>query len=182
MTPSLRCRLHRNETLKILQQPLDVIEFDLRALGIGEAAAELFENPAHPLHIDLPGNLARQTAAEFTPVQRASKRIALVAAALLAAGAVAGAVALAFAIALLHRFSEALGALAHRIQRLALRIHGAIGVAFAELATGVAHRVVGFAEAVLAVTLLRIAVLALLTLLTLLTLLAALALPHAAPG
>src|SRR5580700_8516868 len=169
----------------ILQQPLDVIEFDLRTLRIGEAAAQFFQNPAHPLHIDFAGNLHRQVITELAPVQRPSQRIALVAAALLPSGAIAGAIALAVAIALLHRFGETLGALAQRIQRLALRIHGAIGIALAELAAGVAHRVVGLAEAVLAVTGLRIAVLtllALLALLPLLPLLAALALPHAAFG
>jgi hypothetical protein len=45
------------EALIILQQPLDVIEFDLRALRIGKAAAQFFQNPAHPLHIDLAGIL-----------------------------------------------------------------------------------------------------------------------------
>ena len=54
--------------LVILQQPLDVIEFDLRALGIGEAAAEFFQYPAHPLHIDFAGNLHGKVIAEFTPV------------------------------------------------------------------------------------------------------------------
>ena len=60
-----------------------------------------------------------------------------------------------------------------------MRIHRAVGVALAELAAGIAHRAVGLAEAVLAVALLRIAVLALLALLALL---AALALSHAALG
>ena len=39
----------------ILQQPLDVIEFDLRAGRIGETAAQFFEDPAHPLHSISPG-------------------------------------------------------------------------------------------------------------------------------
>jgi hypothetical protein len=43
--------------LIILQQPLEVIEFNLRALRIGKTAAEFFQNPAHPLHIDFAGNL-----------------------------------------------------------------------------------------------------------------------------
>src|ERR1700712_2426715 len=49
----------------ILQQPLDVIEFDLRALRIAEAAAQFLENPAHPLHVDFAGDLDRQVVAEF---------------------------------------------------------------------------------------------------------------------
>src|ERR1700730_17973257 len=149
----------------MLEQPLDVIELDLRALRIGQAAAELFENPAHPLHIDFAGNFYRQVVAELAPVQRPPQGIALVAAALLSAGAIAWTVALSVAVALLHGFSQTLGALAQRIQRLALRIRGGMGVTLAEPAAGVAHRVVGFAEAVLVIGRLRIAVLALLTLL-----------------
>src|SRR6266851_1220924 len=161
-------RLCAIEPLIILQQPLDVIEFDLRALRIGKTAAEFFQNPAHPLHVDFAGNLHRQIVAEFAPTQRPSERIVAVGAALLPAGAIARGVALSVAIALLHRLRQALGALAQRFQRLALRIHGALGVAFAELAAGVAHGGIGLAAAVLAV--------ALVALLTLLALLAALAL------
>src|SRR5207247_3575899 len=115
------------------------------------------------------------------PVQRPSERIGAIGTALLPADAIAGTVALSL-IALLHRLRETLGALAQRIQRAALRIHRAIGVALAELAAGIAHRGIGFAEAILALALLRVAVLPLLPLLPLLTLLAALALSHAALG
>jgi len=108
------------------------------------------------------------------------------AAALLPASAITRAVALSLAIALLHPFSEALGALAQRFQRAALRIHGAVGVALAQPAAGVAHRGIGFAEAILAVALIPLlallALLPLLALLAALTLLAALALSHAALG
>jgi hypothetical protein len=55
--------------LIILQQPLDIVELDLRTLGIGEAAAKLLQNPAYPLYIDFAGNLHRQVIAEFAPVQ-----------------------------------------------------------------------------------------------------------------
>jgi hypothetical protein len=76
-----------------------------------------------------------------------------------------------------------LGAFAHRIERLALRIDRALGVAFAKLAAGVAHRAVGFAETVVAVvSLLRIAILSLLTLLAFLAFLTGLTLAHAAFG
>src|SRR3984957_15962720 len=170
----------------ILQQPLDVIEFDLRAGRIGEAAAQFFQDAAHPLHVDLAGDLDREVVAEFAPVQRPSQRIALIAAALLPAGAIAGTVALAVAIALLHRFRKALGALAQRLQRLALRVHRPIGVTLAQPAAGIAHRAVGLAEAVLAVAIVSLFVLlALLTLLALLAalaLLALLALPETALG
>src|SRR5437016_1815638 len=170
-------RLHyKNAALIVFQQPLDVIKFDLRALRIGEAAAEFFQNAANPLHIDFTGDLHRVIIAVFVPVQRPSERIGAIGTALLPADAIAGTVALSL-IALLHRLRETLGALAQRIQRAALRIHRAIGVALAELAAGIAHRGIGFAETILALALLGI-----LTGLPLLTLLAALALSHAALG
>ena len=74
--------------------------------------------------------------AEFAAVQRPSERIVAVGAALLPARAIARGVALPVAIALLHRLRQALGALAQRFQRLALRIHRAIGVTFAKPAAG----------------------------------------------
>src|SRR5436190_12029018 len=160
----------------ILQQPLDVVEFDLRAVGIGEAAAELFEDAADALDVDLAGDLHREVVAEFATAQRTAERIGLVAAALLAAGAVAGtgAVLLAVAVALPHGFRHALRTLTQRLQRLALRIDGTVGIAFAETAGGVAHRVVGLIEAILAV--------ALIARLPLLARVAALAGTHAALG
>jgi hypothetical protein len=42
--------------LVVLQQPLNVVELDLRPRRIGQAAAQLFQDPAHPLHIDLAGD------------------------------------------------------------------------------------------------------------------------------
>src|SRR5580693_1198059 len=99
--------------LKILQQSLDVIELDLRALRIGQTAAQLLQNPAHPLHVDFTGYLYRHIVTEFAPAQRPSKRIAPVATALLTARAITRAVvALAIAIALLHGLCEILGTLA----------------------------------------------------------------------
>src|SRR5262249_38293567 len=89
------------------------------------------------------------------------------------------------AVTLLHRLGEALGALAQRVQRPALRIDGAVGIAFAEPAGGVAHRRIGLVEAVLAIALLAaltLLALALLSLLAALALLAALSRSHAALG
>src|ERR1700733_3647798 len=164
----------------ILQQPLDVIEFDLGPLRVTQPPAKLFENPAHPLYIDLTGNLHRQIVAEILPMHRASQGIALGAVARLTAGAgTAGAVALAVAVLLLHGLGEALRSLAQGIQCLALRIDGAIGVALAELAAGIAHGAIGRAEAILVIAL---AVAVLTWLLALLTLLTALARSHAALG
>src|SRR4051812_41361460 len=171
----------------ILQQPLDVIEFDLRAQWVAEAAAQFLENPAYPLHVDLAGNLHRQIVAEFAAAQWPAQRIAVAAAALLPAGAIAGAIVLPVAVARLHLLREVLGALAQRVQRLALRIHCAIGIAFAEPAVGIAHRGVGIAKTVVTVAVVALLTLvALLSVLPLLALLALLALlpllPHAALG
>src|SRR4029077_6861666 len=108
MTPSVP---HRKRSI-ILQQPLDVIELDLRAVRIAEAAAELFQNSARPLHVDFAGNHLRQFVAEFASAQRTSERIGLIAAILLTAHAVAGSVGLPVAVSLMHRLRHALGALA----------------------------------------------------------------------
>src|ERR1700737_5318375 len=157
--------------LIILEQSLDIIEFDLRALRVGETAAQFFEDPAYPLHVDLAGDLHGIIVGVFVAVQRPSERIVQIAVALLAAHAVTRAVALSVALALLHRLGERLGALAQRVQRLALRIHGAIGITFSELASGIAHRGVRLAEPVF-IALLVALLAALLTLLALFALLA----------
>src|SRR4030088_1058399 len=177
------------EALIILQQPLDVIELDLGPLRIGEAAAQFFQNAAHPLDIDLAGNLHRQIVTVFAPAQRPPERIVGVGAALLPPRAVARAVTLTFAVTLLHRLRQTLGALAQRFQRPALGIHSAIGVPLPEPAGGIVHRRIGFAETVLTVALValpdflaRLALLAALPFLTALALVTALALPHAALG
>src|ERR1700728_3267906 len=104
----------------VLEQPLDVVELDLGTLRVCQTPAQLFENPAHPLHIDLAGNLHRQIVAEIPPMQGSPERIARAVVALLPAGAgAARAVALTFAIAL-HRVGQALGARRQGIQRPAL--------------------------------------------------------------
>src|SRR5207302_8596354 len=82
-----------------------------------------------------------------------------------AAAGIAGAVARLAAIALLHGLGQALGSLAQRVQRPALRVHRAVGIALAEPAGGIAHRVIGLIEPVLAIAL--VAALALLALLAL---------------
>ncbi len=119
-------------------------------------------------------------------MKRASQRISLIAAALLTASPIAGTIALPVAIALLHRFGHLLRALAHRVEGLALRVHGAVGVAFAELRAGVAHGAVGGVEAAVVIALVAVliaalagvALLAFLTLLALLSLLREAALGH----
>src|SRR5262249_11769285 len=130
-----------------LQQPLDIVELDLRSRGIGEAAAQLFEDAAHLLHVHLSRDLAGEIVV-FVRTKGPAKRVRRVGAGLLAAHPVARAL---IAIALLHRFGELLGALAQRLERLALRVDGAVGIALAELAAGIAHGAVGLAQTVLAI-------------------------------
>src|SRR4051794_36663651 len=147
----------------ILQQPLDVIEFDLRAGRIGEAATQFFQDAAHPLHVDLAGDFHRIIVGEFVGPHRPQQWILAVGAGLLTTLGVAGAVARLVAIAGLH-VGKALGTLAQSLQRLALRIHRAVGVAFAEPAARIAHGGIGLLEPVLAVTLVGALLGALLTL------------------
>ena len=116
-------------------------------------------------------------------LQRPSERIGAVLRALLPAPGIAGTIARLVAIALLHRFGETLGAFAQRVERAALRPHGAIGVTFAEPARGIAHRAIGLLKPILAVALIatRLA-LTRLALFAALTFIAALVRPHAALG
>src|ERR1700732_4006890 len=104
----MRWRPGKRSNSIVLQEPLEVIERDLRTRRIGETPAKFFENPAHPLHIDLAGDFHRQIVAEILAVQRPSQGIALAAVTLLAASAGAGAVALTLAVLLLHGLREAL--------------------------------------------------------------------------
>src|SRR5262249_14089897 len=87
---------------EILQEPLELVALDRWARGVAEAAAELFENAAGALDVDLAGNLHRVVVAVLAAVQRTAERIGAFAAALLASGAVARAIALTVAVALLH--------------------------------------------------------------------------------
>src|SRR6185437_9868850 len=126
----------------------------------------------HLLHVDLAGDHLRQLVG-LARAHRPAERIGAVGARLLPAHALAR--ALPVAIALLHRLGELLGALAQRLERLALRVYRAVGIAVAELAAGVTHGAVGLAEAILAV-------ITLVAPLLLLVLVALLARSHAALG
>src|SRR5581483_9324802 len=137
----------------ILQEPLDVVELDLRPRGVGEAAAQLFQNAAHPLHVHLARDHPGELIAPLTTAQGPAERIGAIGPRLLAAHAVAEAVAGLVAVTLLHGIRKALRALAQRFERLALRVHGGIGIALAEPAAGIAHRAIGLGKAVLAIAL-----------------------------
>src|SRR6478735_5084841 len=100
------------ENSKILQQPLDVVELDLRARAIPQAATELLEDAADALGVDLAEDLDRVVVAQIAAVKWATERIGLIAAALLSFAPFAGAIALPVTIALLHRHRNLLRALA----------------------------------------------------------------------
>src|SRR5690348_3851345 len=92
---------------EILQQPLDVVEFELRAQRIGEALAQFFEDAAGALHVDLARHLHGDVVAVVTPAQRTSERIGVVVGARLTLPAgLAG--TLALTLPLLHLLREAL--------------------------------------------------------------------------
>src|SRR5438270_7909397 len=122
--------------LKFPQQALDVIELELRPLRIGEAPAQLLEDAARPLHVDLAGNFHRHIVAEIVAAHRAAERIGV----LLRAGrAVAARLSGAPAGPLLHLLGHALRALAQCLERAALGVDRAVGILLAESALGIAH-------------------------------------------
>src|SRR5262245_108670 len=152
----------RRGASKILQQPLDIVEFELRAEAFAEAAAQLLENAARALHVDLARHLDGGVVPVVAPAQRAAERIGV-----LLRPRLAGTAGLAGAgpHLLLHHLRQPLRALAHGVERAALGIDGALGIAVAERAFGVAHGLAGAAELV------HLALAGLLTLLALLPLL-----------
>src|SRR5436309_14505769 len=61
----------------VFQQPLDVIELELRAEALAEALAQLLENAACPLHVDLARHLDRGVVAVIAAAQRTAERIGI---------------------------------------------------------------------------------------------------------
>src|SRR5438874_4076577 len=114
----------------VFQQPLDVIEFELRAEVLAETLAQLLENAACALHVDLARHLDRGVVAIVAPAQRTAERIGVLAGARRTGAArIAGPLTLPHL--LLHRLRHALRALAHRLERTPLRIHRDVCIAFA---------------------------------------------------
>src|SRR5215470_11923477 len=148
------CGLRPLSASEILQQPLDVVELELRAEALAEAAAQLLENAACALHVDLARHLDGGVVAVVAAAQRPAERVGiLVGARLPGAAGLTG----ARALLLLHHLGEALRALAHGIERTPLGIHRAVRIAFAQRAFGVAHGFAGATELIhlaLALTLL----------------------------
>src|SRR5260370_17079868 len=65
------------QNLEIPQQPLDVVELELRAEVLAEAPAQFFQNAPRALHVDLARYLDRGVVAVFTPAQGPPERIGL---------------------------------------------------------------------------------------------------------
>src|SRR6516165_10330152 len=136
----------RGEVISIvLQQPLDVIELFLRAGKVAEALAQFLDDAAGALHVDLARHFYRRVVAVFAPAQRPAERISVLLRARLteAAGPAGPGTA---AHLLLHRLRQALRTFAQGIERAALRVHRAVGIALAEIAGSVAHGIAGVAE------------------------------------
>src|SRR6516165_4824524 len=129
----------------ILQQPLDVIELFLRPGEVAETLAQFLDDAAGALHVDLARDFHGSVVAIFAPAQWPAERIGVLLRARLAEAARPAGAGTASHL-LLHRLRQTLRALAQGIERAALRFHGAVGIALAEIAGGVAHGVAGAAE------------------------------------
>src|SRR5215472_687056 len=117
---------------KALQQPLDIVELLLRTADLAVALAQLFDDAASALHVDLARHLHVRIVAVFMPAQRPAQRVGIVVGARPAEASQA-ALSRPLAHLLLHRLGKRLRALAQGIERSALGIHGAVGVSGAEL-------------------------------------------------
>src|SRR5260370_28983174 len=168
-----RGRNRAGNDLKLPQQTLDVIELELRPLRVGEAPAQLLENAARALHVDLAGNFHAQIVAEIVAAHRSAERVGVL---LRARRPVAAGLSGPAPGPLLHLLGHALRALAQGFERAALGIHRAVGILLAERALGIPHRLFRPSERIVH-ALALLALLTLLALLALLTLLAELAAP-----
>src|SRR4029453_13351539 len=140
--------------LEIPEQPLDIVELELRAEGLAEAPAQLLEDAPRTLHVDLARHLDRGVVAVVAPAQRPPGGISLLLGARRPEPAGLAVEPGTHHTLLLHRLGEVLRTPAQRLERAALRIDRAVGVAFAELAFGIAHGLAGAAELIhLALTL-----------------------------
>src|SRR5260370_36905523 len=104
------------QNLEIPQQPLDVVELELRAEVLAEAPAQFFQNAPRALHVDLARYLDRGVVAVFTPAQ-GPERIGLLLGARRPEPAGLAVRAGAQHALLLHRLGEVLRAAAHSFER-----------------------------------------------------------------
>src|SRR4029453_434997 len=132
--------------LEIPEQPLDIVELELRAEGLAEEPAQFLEDAPRALHVDLARHLDRGVVAVVAPPQGPAERGGLLLGAgrpepAGPAGGAGGPPAL-----LPPRAGEGLRAPAQSFERAALRVDRAVRVAFSELAFRIAHGVAGAAE------------------------------------
>src|SRR6202035_166526 len=120
---------------KVLQQPLQIIELELRPIRIAEPAAQLLEHAPRALHVDFARHFHGEVVAIFARAHRTAQGIGALGGARLVAHWLAHAVA----HAALHRFGEALRAFAETLQGAALGIDGTFGVAALQRTFGVLH-------------------------------------------
>src|ERR1700681_415684 len=59
----------------VLEQPLDIVELELRAGDLAEAPAQFLQNAPCPLHVDLARNLDGRVVAVVAAPQRPTERI-----------------------------------------------------------------------------------------------------------
>src|SRR6476646_874667 len=134
------------QNLEIPQQPLDVVELELRAEVLAEAPAQFFQDAPRALHVDLARHLDRSVVAVFTPAQGPPEPAGLTVRAVTQHAL------------LLHRLGEVLRAAAQSFERAALGIDRAVRVAFSKLTFRVTHGLAGTAELIhLALPLLALA-------------------------
>src|SRR6266446_6715277 len=146
------------QNLEIPQQPLDVVELELRAEVLAEAPAQFFQNAPRALHVDLARHLDRGVVAVLTPAQGPPERIGLLLGAWRPEPAGLAVRAGAQHALLLHRLGEVLRAAAQSFERTALGIDRAVRVAFSKLTFRLSHGVAGAAELIhLALPLLALA-------------------------
>src|SRR5690606_11813944 len=119
-----------------LEQAFEVVAFELRAERVAEAAANLFQDLAGALHVDLVRHLHGIAEIGSRRGAGASQRVAV--------GALPAAAFLAAAVLALHGLHHllhhVLRAAPQRFQRLALLADRAFALALAERAFGAAHR------------------------------------------
>ena len=121
------------QNLEIPQQPLDVVELELRAEVLAEAPAQFFQNAARALHVDFARHLDRGVIAVLTPAQGSPERIGLLLGARRPEPAGLSVRAGTQHALLLHRLGEVLRAAAQSFERAALGIDRPVRVAFSKL-------------------------------------------------
>src|SRR5262249_39366322 len=131
----------------VLEQPLDIVELDLRPHRIGETTAQLLENATGALDVDFARYLDRLIPVVGT-TQRPAERISVRVGSLLGAAGLSAGARSERETLLLQGLRERLSTAAHGFDCPALGIDRTVGVAFAECSFGFAHGLAGAAKLV----------------------------------